>query len=98
MPIYEYKCQKCGYQFEQLQKINDKPLTVCPNCHGRKLKKLVSAAYFHLKGSGWYKTDYKKEPLNSENKAEVPKGSAKKDKQEEKNTVKKPMNKNKKEK
>ncbi|MCK4870130.1 MAG: zinc ribbon domain-containing protein [Gammaproteobacteria bacterium] len=59
MPIYEYECQKCGHRFEQLQKMSDEPLTKCPQCGKSALKKLVSAAGFQLKGSGWYETDFK---------------------------------------
>ena len=57
MPIYEYECTKCGQQTEALQKFSDSPLTECEGCHG-KLKKLISHSTFHLKGSGWYVTDY----------------------------------------
>ncbi len=57
MPIYEYECVKCGHVHEALQKISDKPLTECPLCSGR-LQKLISQSSFHLKGSGWYATDY----------------------------------------
>jgi len=57
MPIYEYECTKCGQQTEALQKFSDSPLTACEMCHG-KLKKLISHSTFHLKGSGWYVTDY----------------------------------------
>jgi putative FmdB family regulatory protein len=57
MPIYEYECTKCGHIEEALQKFSDKPLTRCENCNG-KLTKLVSQSTFHLKGSGWYVTDY----------------------------------------
>ncbi len=57
MPIYEYQCQKCGEIEEALQKFSDKPLTKCKQCSGR-LHKLVSQSSFHLKGSGWYVTDY----------------------------------------
>jgi putative FmdB family regulatory protein len=57
MPIYEYECTKCGAVQEVLQRFSDKPLTKCPNCSG-KLQKLVSQSTFHLKGSGWYATDY----------------------------------------
>jgi putative FmdB family regulatory protein len=57
MPIYEYECTKCGNIEEVLQKFSDKPLTKCPNCSG-KLQKLVSQSTFHLKGTGWYVTDY----------------------------------------
>ena len=57
MPIYEYQCQKCGEIEEALQKFSDKPLSKCKHCSGR-LHKLVSQSSFHLKGSGWYVTDY----------------------------------------
>ena len=57
MPIYEYECTKCGNIEEALQKFSDKPLTRCAHCKG-KLNKLVSQSTFHLKGSGWYVTDY----------------------------------------
>lgn len=57
MPIYEYQCEQCGSVEEALQKISDKPLTKCPRCSG-KLHKLISHSSFHLKGTGWYVTDY----------------------------------------
>ena len=56
MPIYEYKCQKCG-TFEATQRITEKPLSKCPRCKG-KVKKLISNTSFQLKGTGWYVTDY----------------------------------------
>jgi putative FmdB family regulatory protein len=59
MPIYEYKCASCGKITEIVQKFSDKPLTKCSSCSGR-LSKLISNCSFHLKGSGWYVTDYKK--------------------------------------
>ncbi|VBB41769.1 Putative regulatory protein, FmdB family (modular protein) [uncultured Desulfatiglans sp.] len=57
MPIYEYECTQCGKKKEVWQKISDKPLTQCDSCNGR-LRKLISQSTFHLKGSGWYVTDY----------------------------------------
>ena len=57
MPIYEYECEQCGHIEEALQKFSDGPLTVCPKCSG-SLQKLISHSAFHLKGSGWYVTDY----------------------------------------
>ena len=57
MPIYEFECTKCGNQTEVWQKFSDKPLTKCEKCKG-KMKKLISQSTFHLKGSGWYVTDY----------------------------------------
>ena len=59
MPIYEYRCAACGFQQEYLQKMSDAPLTQCPECGEPRLTKLVSAAGFQLKGSGWYVTDFK---------------------------------------
>jgi putative FmdB family regulatory protein len=59
MPIYEYRCSACGNELEALQKLSDAPLTKCPACHADTLVKLVSAAGFQLKGSGWYATDFK---------------------------------------
>jgi putative FmdB family regulatory protein len=57
MPIYEYKCQKCGKQFEALQGINDPDVKSCKFCRG-KVHKLISMTSFTLKGTGWYATDY----------------------------------------
>ncbi|MGD9281950.1 MAG: zinc ribbon domain-containing protein [Desulfobacterales bacterium] len=57
MPIYEYECTKCGKIEEVLQKFSDKPLVSCKHCSG-KLHKLISHSSFHLKGTGWYVTDY----------------------------------------
>ncbi len=59
MPIYEYRCEKCGHELEAMQKMADAPLTECPKCGEPALKKLISAAGFRLKGSGWYETDFK---------------------------------------
>jgi putative FmdB family regulatory protein len=59
MPIYEYRCTACGHELEALQKINDAQLTSCPVCRTDTLTKLVSAAGFQLKGSGWYATDFR---------------------------------------
>ena len=61
MPIYEYECPACG-RFEVIQKFSDKALRECPQCKEKgksnAVSKAVSASAFHLKGSGWYKTDY----------------------------------------
>ena len=57
MPIYEYECTQCGVIEEAIQKFSDKPLKKCKHCSGR-LHKLVSQSSFHLKGTGWYVTDY----------------------------------------
>jgi putative FmdB family regulatory protein len=57
MPIYEYECTQCGKVDEVLQNFLEAPLTTCTVCSGR-LNKLISQSTFHLKGSGWYVTDY----------------------------------------
>jgi putative FmdB family regulatory protein len=59
MPIYEYRCLKCGKTFEALQSVSAEPIRKCIHCQG-KAKKIVSRSSFQLKGKGWYLTDYKK--------------------------------------
>jgi putative FmdB family regulatory protein len=70
MPIYEYKCEKCG-TFEVTQRITEKPLVKCPSCRGKvkklisnTVKKLISNTSFQLKGTGWYITDYARKGAN----------------------------------
>ena len=58
MPIYEYECNKCGKEFEVFQRITEEPLTKCKFCEG-PVNRLISQCSFHLKGTGWYVTDYK---------------------------------------
>lgn len=70
MPIYEYQCPVCGHEAEILQKINDQPIKKCPACGSNKFVKLVSAAGFQLKGTGWYVTDFR-DKAKSEPKKEV---------------------------
>lgn len=59
MPLYEYRCHKCGQRFEAIQKFSDAPLTVHADCGG-EVERLISAPAFQFKGSGWYITDYAK--------------------------------------
>ncbi|MBI3091980.1 MAG: zinc ribbon domain-containing protein [Candidatus Tectomicrobia bacterium] len=72
MPIYEYRCAECSAEFEKMQKFSDAPVSSCPHCGGA-VHKLISHSTFHLKGSGWYVTDYAKKsssapsPSKSEN-------------------------------
>jgi len=69
MPIYEYRCQDCDDEFERMQKFSDPPLEVCPSCNG-EVQKLISRSTFHLKGDGWYVTDYaRKSGANGSNGA-----------------------------
>jgi putative FmdB family regulatory protein len=67
MPFYEYECQACKYYAEVMQKITDAPLTKCPSCGKRALKKLVSVPVFRLKGAGWYETDFKSDKETKRN-------------------------------
>jgi putative FmdB family regulatory protein len=83
MPIYEYQCQACGHEIEVIQKMSDAPLTDCPECKQPKLKKLISASAFRLKGGGWYETDFKsgkKKNLAKGESGDKPKGDANKNK------------------
>jgi putative FmdB family regulatory protein len=68
MPIYEYQCTSCHHHFDLMQKISDDPIKLCPNCDHNAVIKLVSAAGFQLKGTGWYATDFKNKnnPPNKE--------------------------------
>jgi putative FmdB family regulatory protein len=66
MPIYEYRCLKCGRTFEVLQRINEEPLQQCLHCDG-KVEKLISATSFQFKGSGWYVTDYSRRKNERDN-------------------------------
>jgi putative FmdB family regulatory protein len=77
MPIYEYRCDACGHQEEFLQRASEPQLTECPVCRKPTFHKLLSAAGFHLKGSGWYATDFK-------NKASKPADKKSEDKSESK--------------
>ncbi|MHB8654262.1 MAG: FmdB family zinc ribbon protein [Terriglobia bacterium] len=57
MPLYEYRCLKCGTKYEKIRKFSDPPLTKCEKCGG-KLERLLSSPAFKFKGTGWYITDY----------------------------------------
>ncbi len=59
MPIYEYECNGCGERHEFIQKFSDGAKRKCPSCGANRLRKLISAAAFHLKGDGWYVTDFR---------------------------------------
>jgi putative FmdB family regulatory protein len=70
MPIYEYKCQKCGEEFEVFQGITAPAVKSCKFCKG-SVQKLMSLSSFHLKGNGWYATDYGGKKAPAADKAEV---------------------------
>lgn len=80
MPIYEYVCNACGHEFEEWQRITDSPVRKCPSCGKRKVERLVSLSAFHLKGSGWYVTDYGgKKPGVSDSKSSANSSSSSSD-------------------
>ncbi len=58
MPVYEYACDKCGHEFEREQRITEDPVKTCPECRGRKVRRLISRTAFVLKGGGWYSDLY----------------------------------------
>jgi putative FmdB family regulatory protein len=58
MPLYEYECEACGERFEVIRKFSDPPLDVCARCGKGPIRRLISSPAFHLKGTGWYITDY----------------------------------------
>jgi putative FmdB family regulatory protein len=70
MPIYEYRCGTCGFQKEFLQKLSDAQLKTCPECGKESFSKMLTAAGFQLKGSGWYATDFKGCTAKTESKQE----------------------------
>jgi putative FmdB family regulatory protein len=79
MPIYEYRCASCGFEKEYLQKLSDAPISGCESCGQPRMTKLISAAGFHLKGSGWYVTDFKNNGAKSEKPSPKGKDDAKPD-------------------
>tara|TARA_B110000091_G_scaffold78910_1_gene86896 strand:+ start:2024 stop:2368 length:345 start_codon:yes stop_codon:yes gene_type:complete len=66
MPIYEYLCKSCGYEFEEVQKFSDPSLEECPDCGKNNAERQVSMSSFHLKGGGWYKDGYSNNNSDSE--------------------------------
>jgi putative FmdB family regulatory protein len=69
LPIYEYRCNDCGYEFEAMQKFSDSPISTCSKCSSG-VTKLISQSAFHLKGTGWYATDYARKSVSENSKDE----------------------------
>jgi putative FmdB family regulatory protein len=65
VPIYEYRCPDCGYEFEKIQSFSDDPIKACPTCESQDVRKKISLSAFSLKGSGWYKDHYGLKPSSS---------------------------------
>lgn len=71
MPTYEYRCEACNHQFDELQSFKDEPLKVCPKCHQETLRRLFgTGAAILFKGGGFYETDYRSESYKKAAKAE----------------------------
>ncbi len=77
MPIYEYECNACGERHEFIQKFDESPKRKCPSCGRLRLRKLVSAAAFHLKGDGWYVTDFRDKDKKKKSEPDVAKAESK---------------------
>ena len=76
MPIYEYRCLKCGHQFEKLQSISDHAVKKCEKC-GARVTRLFHPVAIHFKGSGFYSTDYGKKSTSGDKSEEKPKKKSK---------------------
>ena len=79
MPVYTYRCESCGVQFERQQSFNDAPLKTCPECRKKALKKVITPTRIIFKGSGFYATDHKSSSggENRDRKKETKKEEAK---------------------
>ena len=93
MPTYEYRCDSCGYEFEEFQSIKAKPIRKCPQCSTNNVDRLIGrGAGVIFKGSGFYQTDYRSEgyqkAAKAESEAAKPKKSESKDKSSEKKSSK----------
>ena len=88
MPLYEYICRECSFEFEELQKFSDRPIKKCPECNKSKVVKKISLSAFALKGEGWYKDGYSRpsEKSKPETKASDPTPAAKPEKKPDKAT------------
>jgi putative FmdB family regulatory protein len=90
LPLYEYKCKKCGQRTEKIRKFSDPPLTICESCGG-KIEQLLSSPAIRFKGSGWYINDYAKkssDATNSSSGDSSPSTEKKAEKKEEKKEAK----------
>ncbi|MEK6537168.1 MAG: FmdB family zinc ribbon protein [Actinomycetota bacterium] len=83
MPIYEYRCLKCGHQFEKLQKIADRPVSRCEKCNER-VTRVFHPVAIHFKGSGFYSTDYGKKGIKAPARTEKNSGDKPKEKNDNK--------------
>jgi putative FmdB family regulatory protein len=78
MPVYTYRCESCGVQFERHQSFHDEPLKTCPECRKKSLKKVITPSRIIFKGSGFYATDHRSSS-GSSNRENKPEKTEKKD-------------------
>ena len=71
MPLYEYRCEACGHQFEVIRKFSDPPLATCASCGGAPVVKLLSSPAIQFKGEGWYITDYARKDQKAREKTDT---------------------------
>jgi len=88
MPVYTYRCENCGVQFERQQSFTDEPLKVCPECRKKTLRKVISPVRVVFKGSGFYATDHKS-PSGSDPSRDTKREEAKPAKPKETKSVEK---------
>jgi len=84
MPTYQYKCTECGFEFEEFQSMNDKPLDTCPKCGGKPERIITGGAGFLFKGSGFYITDHRSKAYKEAASKEKSSGTVKKTEKTEK--------------
>lgn len=77
MPVYTYRCENCGVQFERQQSFSDAPLKTCPECRRKALKKVITPTRIIFKGSGFYATDHKSPSGDAVSTAKKPASEAK---------------------
>ena len=80
MPVYEYRCKKCGYEFERVQKLSESPVRRCERCGGA-VTKLISPSGLMFKGTGWYVTDYSSKMKEKKSKSTEDTKDVKKEKE-----------------
>jgi len=80
MPIYAFRCEQCGHDFDRLQKLSDPDPETCPSCNAASVKRALTAPSFRLAGGGWYETDFKKDGDRKRNLADGGEGGAKESK------------------
>jgi putative FmdB family regulatory protein len=76
MPLYEYKCKKCGHRFERIQSFSAEDVKECPVCQGEVERLISTPARPHFKGSGFYSTDYAAQPASSGKSEDAGKGGS----------------------